>query len=106
MKKLLSILTITTLTANVPAPLLANTPLTRNKRDVGATKTDVNTRVIKTDGANKPTEHQIKNILKELNPQLDITKTNVTHITNNSATITSNDKNIYTKNVIVNYTIQ
>ncbi|WP_159373269.1 hypothetical protein [Spiroplasma poulsonii] len=34
MKKLLSILTITTLTANVPAPLLANTSLTRNKRDV------------------------------------------------------------------------
>ncbi|KAI92007.1 DUF3688 family protein [Spiroplasma melliferum] len=41
MKKLLSILTITTLTASVPAPLLANTPLTRNKRDVGTTAKDV-----------------------------------------------------------------
>ncbi|QIA74255.1 hypothetical protein GL982_12020 (plasmid) [Spiroplasma citri] len=29
MKKLLSILTISTLTASVPAPLLANTPATR-----------------------------------------------------------------------------
>ncbi|KAF0849981.1 hypothetical protein [Spiroplasma poulsonii] len=114
MKKLLSILTITTLTANVPAPLLANTPLTRNKRDVGATKTDVNTRVIKTDGANKPTAHQIKNILKELNLQLDITKINVTNITNNSATITSTefsgsrtlnfkvDKSIDLKKIIIN----
>ena len=43
MKKLLSILTITTLTASVPAPLLANTPLTRNKRDVGLTTKDVTT---------------------------------------------------------------
>ncbi|MFW4371180.1 MAG: hypothetical protein EHV01_004500, partial [Spiroplasma sp. hy2] len=110
MKKLLSILTISTLTANIPASLMAMkssddeweiinkddipTP-NRVKRDVVATKTDVNTRVIKTDGANKPTAQQIKNRLKELNPQLDITKINVTNITNNSAIITSNDKNIY-----------
>ncbi|MBW3059311.1 DUF3688 domain-containing protein [Spiroplasma poulsonii] len=43
MKKLLSILTITTLTASVPAPLLANTLLTRVKRDVGLTAKDVTT---------------------------------------------------------------
>ncbi|MBW3059335.1 hypothetical protein D6D54_07550 [Spiroplasma poulsonii] len=35
MKKLLSILTISTLTASIPAPLLANMTLTRAKRDVG-----------------------------------------------------------------------
>ncbi|WP_400248910.1 hypothetical protein [Spiroplasma sp. ald] len=43
MKKLLSILTISTLTASVPAPLLANAPLTRVKRDVGTTAKDVTT---------------------------------------------------------------
>ncbi|GAA6238930.1 MAG: hypothetical protein SPLM_10470 [Spiroplasma phoeniceum] len=43
MKKLLSILTISTLTASVPAPLLANTVQTRDKRDVGATAKDVTT---------------------------------------------------------------
>ncbi|WP_424527528.1 adhesin [Spiroplasma endosymbiont of Glossina fuscipes fuscipes] len=41
MKKLLSILTITTLTASIPAPLVANTTLTRVKRDVGSTAKDV-----------------------------------------------------------------
>ncbi|MFU0252406.1 hypothetical protein [Spiroplasma sp. Moj] len=87
MKKLLSLLTITTLTASVPAPLLANTTLERIKCDIEATEKDVNTRVIKTDGINLPTIEQIKDKLKELNPQLDITKINVTNITNNSATI-------------------
>ncbi|MFW4371050.1 MAG: adhesin [Spiroplasma sp. hy2] len=49
MKKLLSLLTITTLTASVPAPLLANTVQTRIKRDVGTTAKDVTTGfVIKT----------------------------------------------------------
>ncbi|MFX4057905.1 MAG: hypothetical protein EHV01_006335 [Spiroplasma sp. hy2] len=57
-----------------------------------------------TNNLSNPTKKQIKDKLKELNPQLDITKINVTNITNNSAIITSNDKNIYTKNVIVNYT--
>ncbi|MFX4056995.1 MAG: hypothetical protein EHV01_001490 [Spiroplasma sp. hy2] len=41
MKKLLSILTITTLTASVPAPLLANTVQTRVKRDVGTTNKEI-----------------------------------------------------------------
>ncbi|RUO86432.1 DUF3688 family protein [Spiroplasma endosymbiont of Megaselia nigra] len=43
MKKILSILTISTLTASVPAPLLANTTLTRVKRDVVTTEKDVTT---------------------------------------------------------------
>ncbi|AXF97242.1 hypothetical protein [Spiroplasma phoeniceum] len=34
MKKILSILTISTLTASVPVPLLANTTLERTKSDV------------------------------------------------------------------------
>ncbi|WP_338955705.1 spiroplasma phage ORF1-like family protein [Spiroplasma endosymbiont of Polydrusus cervinus] len=41
MKKLLSLLTITTLATSVPAPLLANTVQTRTKRDVGTTEKDV-----------------------------------------------------------------
>ncbi|KAI92021.1 DUF3688 family protein [Spiroplasma melliferum] len=41
MKKLLSLLTISTLAASVPAPLLANTVQTRTKRDVGTTAKDV-----------------------------------------------------------------
>ncbi|MFJ1522441.1 hypothetical protein [Spiroplasma sp. ald] len=41
MKKLLSLLTITTLTASVPAPLLGNTVQTRIKRDVETTEKDV-----------------------------------------------------------------
>jgi len=41
MKKLLSILTISTLTVSVPAPLLANTVQTRVKRDVGTTEKDI-----------------------------------------------------------------
>ncbi|MFU0252076.1 adhesin [Spiroplasma sp. Moj] len=43
MKKLLSLLTITALTASVPAPLLANTVQTRVKSDVGTTAKDVTT---------------------------------------------------------------
>ncbi|MBW3058874.1 hypothetical protein D6D54_07850 [Spiroplasma poulsonii] len=42
MKKLLSILTITTLTASVPAPLLANTTLERVKRNVGTLTSNSN----------------------------------------------------------------
>ncbi|MBH8623488.1 hypothetical protein TS70_06535, partial [Spiroplasma sp. hyd1] len=43
MKKLLSILTISTLTASVSAPLLANTTLERVKRNVGITAKDITT---------------------------------------------------------------
>ncbi|KAF0849861.1 hypothetical protein [Spiroplasma poulsonii] len=42
MKKLLSILTISTLTASIPTPLLANAPLTRVKRDVSALTSNAN----------------------------------------------------------------
>ncbi|GAA6238913.1 MAG: hypothetical protein SPLM_10300 [Spiroplasma phoeniceum] len=40
MKKLLSILMISTLSASIPAPLLANTLLTRVKRDVGVSNSN------------------------------------------------------------------
>lgn len=40
MKKLLSILTITTLTSSIPTPLLANTVQTRVKRDVGVSNSN------------------------------------------------------------------
>ncbi|MBH8623506.1 hypothetical protein TS70_06625, partial [Spiroplasma sp. hyd1] len=43
MKKLLSLLTISTLTTSVPVPLLANTVQTRVKRDVGITAKDITT---------------------------------------------------------------
>ena len=43
MKKLLSILTISSLTVSIPAPLLGNTTLTRVKRDVGTNSKDVTT---------------------------------------------------------------
>ncbi|WP_424527571.1 hypothetical protein [Spiroplasma endosymbiont of Glossina fuscipes fuscipes] len=42
MKKLLSILTITTLTASIPAPLVANTALERVKRDVSSLTSNAN----------------------------------------------------------------
>ncbi|RUO85697.1 hypothetical protein D9R21_07240, partial [Spiroplasma endosymbiont of Megaselia nigra] len=42
MKKLLSLLTILTLTASIPAPLLANTTLTRVKRDVSTLSSNSN----------------------------------------------------------------
>ncbi|AXF97224.1 hypothetical protein [Spiroplasma phoeniceum] len=42
MKKLLSILTISTLTASVPVPLLANTTLERTKSDVSTLSSNVN----------------------------------------------------------------
>ncbi|PQP78016.1 hypothetical protein C6B38_08750 [Spiroplasma sp. ChiS] len=41
-KKLLSILTITTLTASIPAPLLANKTLIRVKRDVSTLTSNAN----------------------------------------------------------------
>ncbi|WP_338954994.1 hypothetical protein [Spiroplasma endosymbiont of Polydrusus cervinus] len=68
MKKLLSLLTLTTLAMSVPAPLLANTPLTRDKRDVGTSEKDI------TDGLQiniKDSDKlwiKISNPLTEINP--------------------------------------
>ncbi len=58
-----------------------------------------------TDNLSNPTEQQIKDKLKEMYSNLDITKIKVKDISNNRATINSSDKNIYTGNIIVNYTI-
>ncbi|WP_438944474.1 hypothetical protein, partial [Spiroplasma poulsonii] len=52
-----------------------------------------------------PTKEQIKNKLKEMYTDLDITKINVENISNSSAKIISADENVYTNNVNVNYTV-
>ncbi|WP_342262697.1 lipoprotein [Spiroplasma endosymbiont of Dromius quadrimaculatus] len=61
--------------------------------------------ILKTSGANIPTEQQIKDKLKELYPSIDINKINILNITLTSAQIKSNDLNFYTGNSNVNYTI-
>lgn len=58
-----------------------------------------------TNNLSNPTEQQIKDKLKELVPILDINKIKVENITSNSANISFFDKNSYTENVIVNYTV-
>ncbi|KAF0850047.1 MAG: hypothetical protein EIB84_06250 [Spiroplasma poulsonii] len=98
MKKLLSLLSIITIAGTSMPTVIATSNYEKNViKDLSElnwtdlitnrNKRDVNTRVIKTDGANKPTAQQIKDRLKNKNPQLDITKINVINITNNSATI-------------------
>lgn len=56
----------------------------RNKRN---TENDKTKHVFKTYGADKPTEEQIKNRVKEKNQSVDITKIKVENITANSAVI-------------------
>ncbi|WP_342262698.1 hypothetical protein [Spiroplasma endosymbiont of Dromius quadrimaculatus] len=56
----------------------------RNKRNTENGKTKP---VFKTDGADKPTEQQIKNRVKEKNQSVDITKIKVENITVNSAVV-------------------
>ncbi|MFW4370773.1 MAG: hypothetical protein EHV01_002355 [Spiroplasma sp. hy2] len=59
----------------------------------------------KTENLSNPTKQQIKNKLKEMYNNLDITKINVENISNNNAIINSADKNVYTENVKVNYSV-
>ncbi|MBW1241888.1 MAG: hypothetical protein EIB84_03305 [Spiroplasma poulsonii] len=59
----------------------------------------------KTENLSNPTKEQIKNKLKEMYTDLDITKINVENISNSSAKIISADENVYTNNVNVNYTV-
>ncbi len=59
----------------------------------------------KTENLSNPTKEQIKNKIKEMYTDLDITKIKVENITNSSAKITSADENVYTNNVNVNYTV-
>ncbi|WP_338988730.1 hypothetical protein [Spiroplasma endosymbiont of Seladonia tumulorum] len=58
--------------------------------------------VFKTNGSNKPTEQQIKEKVKELNPQVNINKINVTEITENSAVITITG---YSSKKTINFTV-
>ncbi len=58
-----------------------------------------------TENLSIPTEQQIKEKLKQQNPQLDITKIKVENISNNNAIINSFDTNTYTGNINVNYTV-
>ena len=67
--------------------------------------TQTNLGEFKTDNLSNPTKGQIKEKLKELYPDLDITKIKVEHITNKSATISSNDRNTYKGNIIIDYTV-
>ncbi|WP_338954425.1 hypothetical protein [Spiroplasma endosymbiont of Polydrusus cervinus] len=113
MKKLLSLLSILTISGTGVPIMIADIPyqkntikdlselnwtglnINKNKRD---TKNNQTKHIFKTNGADRPTEKQIKNKVKELNPQLNINNINVTKITENSAVITvtgfSNQKTI------------
>ncbi|WP_338955177.1 hypothetical protein [Spiroplasma endosymbiont of Polydrusus cervinus] len=113
MKKLLSLLSILTISGTGVPIMIADIPyqkntikdlselnwtglnINKNKRD---TKNNQTKHIFKTNGADRPTEKQIKNKVKELNPQLNINNINVTKITENSAVITltgfSNTKTI------------
>ncbi|MFU0252478.1 hypothetical protein, partial [Spiroplasma sp. Moj] len=59
----------------------------------------------KTENLSNPTKQQIKNKLKEMYNNLDITKINVKNISNNNAIINSFDTNTYMGNINVNYTV-
>ncbi len=104
MKKLLSLLSVLISGTTVPTlitdiPYKKNTiknlselnwtglNINKNKRD---TKNNQTKHIFKTNGVEKPSEQQIKEKVKELNPQLDINKINVTDVTENSAVITIN----------------
>ncbi|WP_338982209.1 hypothetical protein [Spiroplasma endosymbiont of Eupeodes luniger] len=52
-----------------------------------------------------PTEQQIKEKVKQLNPKLDINKIKIENITNNSAKINSLDSSVYNGTVTVNYSV-
>ncbi|WP_338963611.1 MULTISPECIES: hypothetical protein [unclassified Spiroplasma] len=81
MKKLLSLLSVLTISGTaVPTTIAASNYNQRYQA------------VIKTNGADLPTEQQIKDKLKELNPSIDINKINITNIKESSATLNSSDK--------------
>jgi len=103
MKKLLSLLSVLTISGTAIPNIIAASNyekndikdlselnwtglnINKNKRD---TKNKQTKHIFKTNGAEKPTEQQIKEKIKELNSQLDIKNINVTNITENSAVIT------------------
>ncbi|WP_338968017.1 hypothetical protein [Spiroplasma endosymbiont of Lonchoptera lutea] len=73
--------------------------------DIKTKITNTNLGSILTDGFTLSTEQQIKEKVKQLNPQLDINKIKIEKIANNSAEISSTDLTIYSGTVTVNYTI-
>ncbi|MBW3057638.1 MAG: hypothetical protein CXB60_00115 [Spiroplasma poulsonii] len=103
MKKILSLLSVLTISGTAVPTTIAASPyqkniikdlyklnwtglnITKNKRDTKNNKTE---HIFKTDGADIPSQQQIKEKVKELNPQININNINVTNITENSAVIT------------------
>ncbi|WP_342189550.1 hypothetical protein [Spiroplasma endosymbiont of Dilophus febrilis] len=73
--------------------------------DIKTKITNTNLGSILTDGFTLPTEQQIKEKVKQLNPQLDINKIKIENITNNNAKISSLNSAIYTGTVTVNYSV-
>ncbi len=102
MKKLLSLLSVLTISGTAIPTVIADCPYHNNIKDLSElnwtslnisknkrnTKNNQTKHIFKTNGAEKPPEQQIKEKIKELNPQLDINSINVTEITKNSAVIT------------------
>ncbi len=80
MKKLLSLLSALTISGtSVPTAIAASTYEQKYQT------------VIKTNGLDLPTEQQIKDKLREIY-NIDVSKINITNITESSATLNSNDK--------------
>ncbi len=101
MKKLLSLLSVITISGSALPTVIADvsyqkikdlSELNRTSLNISRNKRNsVNSKhIFKTNGANIPTQQQIKEKVKELNPQLSIDKINVTDVNENSALITIN----------------
>ncbi|RUO85909.1 hypothetical protein [Spiroplasma endosymbiont of Megaselia nigra] len=99
MKKLLSLLSMLTISGTVVPTVIANVSYQKNKdlSELNLTslnisrnkRNSVNSKhIFKTNGADIPTEQQIKDKIKEKNPQVNINSINVTNITENSAVVT------------------
>ncbi|MFU0252581.1 hypothetical protein BST80_005260, partial [Spiroplasma sp. Moj] len=102
MKKLLSLLSVLTISGTAILGVIATDCLknnikylselnwtglniTKNKRE---TKNNKPKTIFNTNGADTPSQQQIKEKVKELNPQVNINSINVTNISENSAEIT------------------
>ncbi|KAF0851860.1 hypothetical protein [Spiroplasma poulsonii] len=85
MKKLLSLLSLLTISGSAVPTTIAASPY--QKEQTIRVKRQTQNHIFKTNGADKPTEQQIKEKVVELNPKLNINKINVTEITENSAVI-------------------
>ncbi len=102
MKTLQSLLSVLTISGTAVPTTIADCPYYNNIKDLSElnwtglnmTKNKRNTQnnqtkhIFKTNGADKPTEQQIKEKINELNPQVNINSINVINISENSAEIT------------------